>query len=145
MINIRIMTIDDYDGIRSLWLKNHETVTNAIDDSRDGIEKYLNRNPTTSFVAENNGKIIGTIMAGHDGRRGFFHHVFISPDYRGKGIGRKLVDNAMNALENEGITKVALVAFTDNELGNGFWDKMGFTIREDLFYRNKFIHESSKD
>ena len=139
------MTIDDYDGIRSLWLKNHETVTNAIDDSRDGIEKYLNRNPTTSFVAENNGKIIGTIMAGHDGRRGFFHHVFISPDYRGKGIGRKLVDNAMNALENEGITKVALVAFTDNELGNGFWDKMGFTIREDLFYRNKFIHESSKD
>ena len=56
MINIRIMTIDDYDGIRSLWLKNHETVTNAIDDSRDGIEKYLNRNPTTSFVAENMAK-----------------------------------------------------------------------------------------
>ncbi len=145
MINIRVMTIEDYDGIHDLWMKNHETNTNSTDDSREGIEKYLMRNPTTSFVAECSGKMIGTIMAGHDGRRGFFHHVFVSPDYRGKGIGKKLVDNAMSALEEEGINKVALVAFTDNDLGNRFWNKMEFKIREDLFYRNKFIHELKYD
>ena len=139
MINISVMTIDDYDGIYSLWLENHEVAINPADDSREGISKYLNRNPSTSFVAKDDDKIIGTIMAGHDGRRGFFHHVFVSPDYRGQGIGRKLVNSAMSALENEGINKVALVAFKDNELGNMFWDKMKFTVRDDLFYRNKFI------
>ena len=80
-------------------------------------------------------------MSGHDGRRGFIHHTAVFPEYRNQGIAKMLVDNAMTALEKEGINKVALVAFEKNELGNVFWEKMGFIKREDLIYRNKNIHE----
>lgn len=136
MVNIRVMTIADYDGVCDVW-KDHEGI-NPVDDSIEGFTKYLKRNPTTSFVAEDNGKIVGTILAGHDGRRGFFHHVVILPKYRNQGIGKMLADSAMNALEKEGINKVALVVFADNENGNGFWEHIGFTVRNDLVYRNKY-------
>lgn len=139
MVNIRIMTVDDYDSVCNVW-KFIDGV-NPIDDSLEGFSKYLKRNPETSFVADDNGKIVGTILAGHDGRRGFFHHVTVLPEYRNQGIGRNLVNNAINALKNEGINKVALVVFENNELGNGFWEKIGFTVRDDLIYRNKNIHD----
>ena len=113
---------------------------NTVDDSREGIEKYLKRNPTTSFVAESEGKIIGVIMAGHDGRRGYIHHTAVLPMYRGQGIARKLVECAINALDKEGIMKVNLVAFCNNDLGNGFWEHIGFAERKDLVYRDKAIH-----
>lgn len=137
MVNIRVMTADDYDGIAEVWADHNGT--NPVDDSREGFTRYLRRNPTTSFVAEDNSRIVGTILAGHDGRRGFFHHVVVLPGYRGQGIGAKMVEAAMNALEKEGIRKTALVVFGDNDLGNGFWEHLGFTVREDLVYRNKYI------
>ncbi len=137
MVKIRIMTIADFDGICEVW-KNHEG-TNPVDDSAEGFAKYIRRNPTTSFVAEDNGKIVGTILAGHDGRRGLFHHVSVLPEYQKQGIGKMLVDNAMDALEKEGITKVLLVVFKDNDNGNAFWEHIGFTKRDDLFYRNKYV------
>lgn len=139
MVNIRVMTADDYDGIAEVW-KDHDG-TNSVDDSKEGFARYLRRNPTTSFVAEDKGRIVGTILAGHDGRRGVFHHVIVLPEYRNQGVGRGLVENAMNALEKEGITKVLLVVFTHNDLGNAFWEKMGFTVRDDLVYRNKYIQK----
>lgn len=77
-------------------------------------------------------------MAGHDGRRGFFHHVSVAKEYQRKGIGKQLVAHAMDALRKEGIRKVALVAFTDNDLGNRFWEEQGFTVRKDLYYKNKY-------
>lgn len=135
-MNIRVMTIADYDGICDVW-KDHDGI-NPVDDSLEGFAKYLKRNPTTSFVAEDNGRIVGTILAGHDGRRGIFHHVVVLPGYRHQGIGKMLVDNAMDALEKEGVTKVLLVVFKDNDSGNGFWEHIGFTKREDIFYRNKY-------
>lgn len=144
MINIRVMTIDDYDGVYNLWINTPGMGLNTTDDSREGIDKYLKRNPTTSFVAEDDGKIIGVIMAGHDGRRGFINHTAVLADYRKQGIAKKLVDNTMDALDKEGIKKVALVVFKHNEMGNGFWDNIGFTDREDLVYRNKNIHELSR-
>lgn len=140
-MKIRVMTIKDYDGIFALWINTPGMGLNTTDDSREGIVKYINRNPTSSFVAEDNGKIVGVIMSGHDGRRGFIHHTAVLPEYRNQGIAKMLVDNAMTALEKEGINKVALVAFEKNELGNVFWEKMGFIKREDLIYRNKNIHE----
>ena len=79
-------------------------------------------------------------MAGHDGRRGYIYHTAVLPEYRNHGIAKKLVDCVMDALDNEGINKVALVAFKRNEIGNGFWEGIGFTEREDLVYRNKNIH-----
>lgn len=141
MINIRAMAMKDYDGVYDLWINTPGMGLNATDDSREGIEKYLKRNPTSSFVAEDDGKIIGVIMAGHDGRRGYIHHTAVLPNYRNQGIAAKLVENAMNALDKEGINKVALVAFERNEIGNGFWESIGFAARADLVYRNKNIHE----
>ena len=141
MIKIRVMTIKDYDGIYDLWINTPGMGLNSTDDSREGIDKYLKRNPTSSFVAEDDGKIIGVIMSGHDGRRGYIHHTAVLPAYRNQGIAKKLVDSAMNALDIEGINKVALVAFERNEIGNGFWENIGFAIRDDLVYRNKNIHE----
>lgn len=141
MITIRVMSTDDYDGVYELWIHTPGMGLNTTDDSREGIEKYLKRNPTSSFVAEDEGRIVGVIMAGHDGRRGFIHHTAVLPNYRNQGVARKLVDSAMDALEKEGISKVALVAFKRNELGNGFWEKIGFSDRDDLVYRNKSIHE----
>jgi ribosomal protein S18 acetylase RimI-like enzyme len=140
MVNIRVMTINDYDGVYDLWINTPGMGLNTTDDSREGIAKYLRRNPTTSFVAECEGTIIGVIMAGHDGRRGYIHHTAVLPTYRNQGIAKKLVDSAMFALDEEGINKVALVAFKKNALGNGFWENRGFTDREDLVYRNKNIH-----
>lgn len=140
MINIRVMTIDDYDGVYNLWINTPGMGLNTTDDSREGIDKYLKRNPTTSYVAEDDGKIIGVIMAGHDGRRGFINHTAVLPDCRKQGIATKLVDSAMDALDKEGIKKVALVVFKHNEIGNGFWDNIGFSDRDDLVYRNKNIH-----
>lgn len=137
MVKVRLMTINDWDGVEACW-ENHDG-TNPVDDSVEGFTRYLKRNPTTSFVAEDNGRIVGTILAGHDGRRGIFHHVVIAPEYRKQGIGKMLVESAMEALKKEGITKVLLVAFTDNENGNAFWEHMGFTERTDLVYRNKYI------
>lgn len=138
------MTIDDYEGVYDLWINTPGMGLNTTDDSREGIAKYLKRNPTTCFVAESDGKIIGVIMAGHDGRRGFINHTAVLSDYRKQGIAKRLVDSAMDALDKEGIKKVALVVFKHNEIGNGFWDNIGFTDREDLVYRNKNIHMLSR-
>lgn len=138
---IRIMNISDYEKVYDLWLHTTGMGLNKTDDSREGIEKYLLRNPNTCFVAEEDGEIIGVIMSGHDGRRGFIHHTAVKAEYRGQGIGKKLVDSALKALEGEGIHKVALVAFETNVSGNAFWEHIGFTGREDLVYRNKNIHE----
>ena len=138
---IRTMVIKDYEAVYDLWIHTAGMGLNTTDDSREGIAKYLRRNPNTCFVAEENGELVGVILSGHDGRRGFIHHTTVRTGYRGKGIGKKLVDAAMNALEAEGIHKVALVAFEKNVLGNTFWEKAGFTVRDDLVYRNKNIHE----
>lgn len=139
-MNYRVMTIEDYPDIYDLWIHTPGMGLNSTDDSEDGIRRYLLRNPSTNFVAEEDGKIVGIIMAGHDGRRGFVYHTAVFPEFRGQGVGKALVDHAMEALEKEGIHKAALVVFERNEIGNGFWEKMGFTAREDLVYRNKNIH-----
>lgn len=138
---IRQMTIEDYEAVYELWVHTPGMGLNNVDDTKSGIERYLKRNPTTCLVAEEAGRIVGVIMSGHDGRRGFIYHTTVHADYRGQGIGRSLVQYAMQALEQEGIHKVALVAFLRNEAGNAFWEKLGFFAREDLVYRNKGIHE----
>jgi len=139
-MEIRVMGVDDYEGVYQLWLDTPGMGLNTSDDSRDGIEKYLRRNPHTSFVAIEGGVIVGVIMAGHDGRRGFIHHTAVRGSEQGKGLGSALLDAAMDALEEEGINKVAMVVFDRNEQGNAFWERRGFTTRADLVYRNKNIN-----
>jgi len=138
MVKTRVMTPDDWDGVAKVW-EDHEG-TNPVDDSPEGFAKYLRRNPDTSFVAVDDGRIVGTILAGHDGRRGIFHHVSVLKEYQKQGIGRMLVESAEEALRKEGINKVLLVVFTHNDSGNAFWEHMGFTVRDDLVYRNKYIN-----
>ena len=132
--------MEDYEQAYDLWIVCGNGL-NDKDDSPEGIEKYLKRNPATSFVATCDGKVVGVILCGHDGRRGIIQHACVSPDYRRLGIGNKLVELALGALKDEGINKVLLVAFKKNEGGNAFWEAQGFTIREDLNYRNKALTE----
>lgn len=114
---------------------------NHLDDSEEGITKFLHRNSDTCFVALENGKIIGVILVGSDGRRGYIYHTSVHPDYRKRGIAKDLVERALSALKQIGIHKPALVVFEQNESGNQFWEKMGFTVRDDLVYRNRALTE----
>lgn len=134
-LTIRKMCIEDYDDLYALWVACQNGLNN-LDDSREGIAKYLERNPETSFVAVENGVLAGAILCGHDGRRGYIQHMSVSPLYRRRGIAHKLVARALAALKAEGINKAALVAFKENALGNAFWEAEGFSLREDLNYRN---------
>jgi N-acetylglutamate synthase len=131
---IRTMTIEDYDQVYALWKSISGFAMRSIDDSRQGVASFLKRNPTTSVVAVEDGKVVGTILCGHDGRRGCCYHVCVSPDYRRRGIGKSMVVHAMEALHKENISKVSLIAFTKNDVGNTFWNQMGWTKREDLNY-----------
>lgn len=138
-MKIRKLTLDDYDEMYALWMSCAGMGLNDLDDSRDGIDKFLKRNPDTCFAAEEEGQLIGVIMAGNDGRRGYIYHTAVIPQYRKQGVARQLVEATMQALEECGINKAALVVFGRNEPGNAFWEKLGFTVREDLVYRNRCI------
>ena len=140
-MRIRKMCIGDYEQVYRLWLSCPGMGLNNLDDSREGIERYLARNPDTCFVAEMEDRIVGVILAGHDGRRGYIHHTAVSPAHRREGIGRTLAETALEALRGLGINKSALVVFDRNEDGNAFWEKMGFADRQDLVYRNKALAE----
>ena len=138
-MEVRNMRFEDYDNVYALWLSCPGMGLNNLDDSADGIAKYLARNPDTCFVAVDQGRVIGAILTGHDGRRGYISHTAVSPAHQRQGIGKQLVDAALNALKEQGINKVNLVAFAHNEKGNAFWEKMGFTQRPDLIYRNRTL------
>ncbi len=135
-LDIRLMTSADYDAARALWDDTPGVGLNSLDDSREGIERYLKRNPTSCFVAIDGSEIVGTIMAGHDGRRGMIYHMTIKPPYRRRGIGKRLAAAALDALCSEGITKVMLVVMKSNETGNSFWESLGIIERKDLVFRS---------
>ena len=138
------MIIEDYDDVYRLWTLTKGMGLNNLDDTKTGINIFLQRNPNTCFVATFHNEIIGTIISGHDGRRGYIYHTAVSEKFRKKGIGQKLVTSSLSALKTEGINKVALVVFSRNKLGNLFWEKIGFRKREDLIYRDKTINEMEK-
>jgi ribosomal protein S18 acetylase RimI-like enzyme len=131
------MAVADYGQAYALWLDTPNMGLNNLDDSKDGIAKYLARNPNTCFVAEKDNAIVGVILCGHDGRRGYIHHAAVAAGEQRSGIGAALAAAALAALGREGINKAALVVFGKNEKGNTFWEKQGFTARPDLVYRNK--------
>ena len=140
---IRVMTIDDYDGVYALWKKIKGFGIRSIDDSREGVERFLKRNPTTSVVAVEDGKVVGSILCGHDGRRGCLYHVCVDEAYRRHGIGKDMVVYAMKALQDEKINKVSLIAFTQNDIGNAFWNTIGWTERLDLNYYDFTLNEAN--
>ena len=135
---IREIHIDDYGEIHALWSRTRGMGINDADSSQN-IEKFLIRNKGMSFCFLEEGTIIGTILCGHDGRRGYIYHVAVAEKYRGKGIGRMLVDESIQRLKEEGIDKCHLFVFRDNELGNGFWSATGWTKRDDIFVYSRNI------
>lgn len=140
-MNIRRMKFDDYAAVYRLWLMTPRMGLNDVDDSQQGIIRMLQRNPTLSFVVEENKQIIGVIIAGQDGRRGYIYHTAVHQDYRQQGIGQSLVKSVLDEMKELAITKVGLFIFQDNHIGNGFWEKMGFNVRDDLYYRNCALTE----
>ena len=146
---IRQVVIEDYDEIFALWNSTEESrrALNPVDDSREGIERYLRRNPETCFLAAvddgaGKQKTVGVILTGHDGRRGLIHHLCVHPDYRRQGIAQTLVLKAEDALRREGIAKVFGLVFKSNEAGNAFWEEQGYSLRTNLNYRNKSLNEN---
>ena len=137
------MTIEDYEGVYALWKKIKGFGIRSIDDSKEGVARFLKRNPTTSVVAEKDGRIVGSILCGHDGRRGCLYHVCVDEDYRRHGIGKRMVVFAMKALKEEKINKVSLIAFTENDIGNAFWNTIGWTERLDLNYYDFTLNEAN--
>lgn len=140
---IRQVTTADYDAIFELWNSTEQSrrALNPVDDSREGIDRYLKRNPNTCFAAVMEDKIVGVILSGHDGRRGIVHHLCVHPEYRRMGIAGRLVSRAETALKEEGIQKVFGLVFKDNDAANAFWESRGYTARSNLNYRNKSMNE----
>ena len=136
------MNIKDYLEIIGLWKKTVGVGLSGNDDSKKSIKKFLEKNPNICFVAElKNVGIIGTIMAGNDGRRGHIYHLMVKSEYRNSGIGKELLNKVENGLKKQGIRKIFLVVFKNNKLGNKFWENNGYKIRKDLNYRDKIIKE----
>lgn len=140
---IRVMTMDDFEAVHALWMEIHGFGIRSIDDSREGVERFIRRNPTTSMVAEAEGKIVGAILCGHDGRRGCLYHVCVHEAYRKHGIGQKLVGACVDALAAEHINKINLIAFKKNEVGNRFWQGLGWIFREDVNYYEYVTNEDN--
>lgn len=138
------MLIEDYGAVFNLWSTTTGMGMRSLDDSLEGITRFLARNPNTSFVAELNNQISGVILCGHDGRRGYIYHTAVKLDCRKRGIGKALVNATLEALQKEKINKVALVVFAANSLGNEFWEHIGFEIRNDLIYRNISLNPQNR-
>ena len=143
-MNIREMVEEDYDQVYQLWLSCAGMGLNDLDDSKEGIARFLQRNPQTCLVAVENQTIIGAILAGSDGRRAYIYHTAVHPNYRRRGIARQLVETVLTVLDELKIHKVALVVFKRNTEGNRFWEKLGFSVREDLIYRNQARTEMTR-
>ena len=129
---LSVMTAEDYPEVKKLWMTIRGFAIRSMDDSREGVERFLRRNPTTSVVARVNGEVVGAVLCGHDGRRGCLYHVCVREDHRRQGIGKAMVIFCTEALKAEKINKVSLIAFTTNDAGNAFWKEIGWTRRFDL-------------
>lgn len=137
-MNIRTMTIDDYNKVYDLW-RNTPGVGLSEADERKKIDAFIQRNPGLCFVYEEGDAIVGTILCGNDGRRGYIHHLVVREDYRGKGLGKKLVQKCLDGLKQIDILKCHLFVFANNEIGKAFWSGTGWKQREDILIYSKNI------
>lgn len=142
---IRIMTIQDYDEVFQIWMETEGMGLRSLDDSAEGISLFLRRNPTTSFVAVENNCIVGVILCGHDGRRGYIYHTVVRQQYRREGIAASLIEAAVQALKREGITRVCLNVLETNEQGKAFWKKMGWEKKDFLGFYSKSITDRENE
>lgn len=136
MSDVRILPMlpSDYDAVRALWLTIDGFGIRALDDSREEVCRFIARNPTTSVVARADGRIVGSILCGSDGRQGALYHVCVAREYRRQGIGTRMVGYCMEQLRKMGINKVTLIAFKSNDAGNAFWKTIGWKQTDVNYY-----------
>lgn len=130
-ISIQPMTIQEYDEVIALW-RSSDGVGLSNADTRKNIARYLKRNPGFSMIARDSSRLMGAVLAGHDGRRGFLHHLAVHADYRRQGIGRRLVEHCLTTLEDAGINKCHIYVYSSNDDAISFWSRIGWTERIDL-------------
>ena len=138
-MSVRPMTEQDIAAVLDMWYNTPNMALNNVDDTPEGVSRFLRRNPGLSYVAEEDGRIVGVILSGHDGRRGYIYHASVLPEYRSRGIGGELAQACIQAMKTEGIVKMAVVLFARNTRGSEFWQRQGFTKRDDLEYQDTFI------
>ncbi|BAY86233.1 GCN5-related N-acetyltransferase [Calothrix parasitica NIES-267] len=141
-IEILELTISDYDDAIALW-ESCTGVSIRDADSRENIARYLNRNPGLNFKAIKNEKLVGTILCGHDGRRGYINHLAVCSNYRTQGIGRKLVETSLGELKKQGIEKCHLFVFVENIEAKKFWERLGWKHREEINMMSLSISDSA--
>ena len=137
-INISKFTIESYDRVLNLW-KQCEGIGLSDSDSKENIQLYLDRNPGMSFIAELNNQLVGAVLSGHDGRRGYIHHLAVSPNYRRQGIAKLLVSRCLEELKKSGILKCHILMFNNNKTALKFWESIGWSYRNDICIISKFI------
>lgn len=137
-VRIREMSLADYENVIRLWSRM-PGLSHTADDEKQNIEQFLGRNEGLSLVAEVGNEIIGTLLGGHDGRRGFLYHLAVDKCYWRQGIGRKLVNCCLAKLKQAGIAKCHVFVLTDNEAGMMFWERMGFNHRNDIITYSKTV------
>ena len=142
-LRIQPMTMEDYDGVRALWMTIRGFGIRALDDSPADIRRFILRNPTTSVVARIGDRIVGSILCGSDGRQGALYHVCVAKEYRRRGIGTKMVGYCMQQLKLMGINKVSLIAFSSNDAGNAFWKQIGWTRKTDVNYYEFVLNQEN--
>ncbi len=130
-MNIRPMDLSDHPQLIQLF-EQTPGVTLRDADSIEATGRYLARNPGLNFVIEDKLNIVGCVMCGHDGRRGYLQHLIVSPNYRKQGLGEQLIEKCLNALKEIGIDKTHIFVFKDNGLANAFWASKGWALREDI-------------
>lgn len=137
------LTIESYDDILALW-QQCQGIGLSDGDSKQNIRSYLERNPGTSFIARADGAVVRAVLAGHDGRRGYVHHLAVHPDYRRQGVGRRLVDKCVEVLRHAGIRKCHTFIFNGNSDGIAFWKSAGWTHRQEISVISKSTGPSAR-
>ncbi len=138
VIAMRPLSLDHYDTVFTLW-KECEGIGLSQADSRESIQGYLERNPNMSFVATSGDAVVGAVLCGHDGRRGYIHHLAVHPNYRRRALGRRLVQHSLAGLARDGIQKCHLFIMNHNQAGIAFWKSVGWTPRNDISVISKNI------
>lgn len=142
-LSFREMTPDDYPAMIDL-MRRTPGVSVRDADTPEGLARFLERNPGLSFVAEQDGRLVGCLMGGHDGRRGHLHHLAVNAGCRRRGVASALVERCLAALERQGIHKTHIDVYRDNAVGNGFWERAGWTRRDDT-HRFSIVRGGSKN
>lgn len=130
-VRLNTFTINHYEQAYALW-STTKGIGLSDADSKENIQEFLIRNPLLSVVAERDGQLVGASLAGHDGRRGYIHHLAVADQHRRMGIGKKIVEACLDNLKNAGIAKCHLFIFHENLSGKEFWESIGWSYRSDL-------------